>query len=201
MNQDPRQIAAYEAAKKLIGMKEVAGAKHNPEIVQFFKDSGHPEIVDDETAWCAAFVGAMLARAGLKGTGKLNARSYLDWGEPVEMHEAKPGDIVIFQRGDSAWQGHVAFFDTAGKSKLTVLGGNQSNSVSRAAYDRSKLLGIRRAPAAAAKPTTKPAVKPAARPAAQKPLQPAPLPNEIHGATLWGVIILLAILALVAFGR
>lgn len=136
--------AAYQLAKTEIGTVEWADGS-NPKVVAYFKDAGHHEVSDDATAWCAAFVGAMLARAGMKGTGKLNARSYLDWGVPVDRAAAREGDIVIFKRGNSSWQGHVGFFVRDNGSTITVLGGNQSNAVSRQAYPSANLLGIRRA--------------------------------------------------------
>lgn len=128
-------------AESLIGVAEIAGAADAPEVLKLFAESGHPEIRDDETAWCAAFVGAMLARAGYAGTGKLNARSYLEWGE--KLREPRPGCVVVFKRGNSSWQGHVAFFVGRTKTHIQVLGGNQGNQVSIASYKKADLLGYR----------------------------------------------------------
>ena len=99
----------------------------------------------DEVAWCAAFVGHCLEKAGFASTRKLNARSYLTWGEKVAGPEqAKEGDIVVFTRGSNTAQGHVAFFLMATGSQIEVLGGNQSDGVTVARYAKSRLLGIRR---------------------------------------------------------
>lgn len=136
---------AYELAKAEVGTVEWAKGD-NPKVVAYFKDSGNAGVKDDETAWCAAFVGAMLKRAGQKGTGKLNARSYLDWGVPVDRKDAREGDIVVFKRGNSSWQGHVAFFVKDNGTTISVLGGNQSNAVNVKGYKAADLLGIRRAP-------------------------------------------------------
>lgn len=136
---------AYELAEKEIGTVEWKDG-HNPKVVAYFQDSGHPGVKDDETAWCAAFVGAMLKRAGSVGTGQLTARSYLKWGAEVPRSEARPGDIVVLKRGNSSWQGHVGFFVQDNGKSITILGGNQSNAVNRKAYsvDGGQLLGIRR---------------------------------------------------------
>lgn len=134
---------AYELAQKEVGTVEWAKGD-NPKVVAYFADSGNAGVKNDETAWCAAFVGAMLKRAGQKGTGKLNARSYLEWGEPVERKDARPGDVVIFKRGNSSWQGHVAFFVKDRGEAIDVLGGNQSDAVNVKGYKASQLLGIRR---------------------------------------------------------
>jgi len=136
-------MTPYELAQKFVGLKEWAEGS-NPEIEKMFADAGHSGNRDD-VPWCAAFVGAMLKRAGIKGTGKLNARSYLDWGVPVDRKDAKPGDIVVFKRGNSSWQGHVAFFVKDRGALIDVLGGNQSNAVNIKGYQAAALLGIRRA--------------------------------------------------------
>ena len=135
---------AYRYAKEDLGTWEWAEG-HNPKVVQYFADVGHSWVKDDETAWCAAFVGAMLKKAGYKHTGKLNARSYLDWGSPVTLKEAKPGDLVIFSRGDpNGWQGHVAFFVREEDDFIVTLGGNQNNQVNYSKYPKTRLLGVAR---------------------------------------------------------
>ena len=134
---------AYELAKSEVGTVEWKDG-HNPKVVAYFKDAGHAWVKDDETAWCAAFVGAMLKRAGITGTGKLTARSYLDWGVPVDFPDAVAGDIAVFTRGKSTWQGHVAFYVRHDAHYVYVLGGNQSNAVNVSKYPISGLLGLRR---------------------------------------------------------
>lgn len=129
------------SARKLVGLKEIVGSKHEPKVVAFFAAAGNPGIKDDETAWCAAFVGAMLAQAGVKGTGLLNARSYLDWG--TKLSTPRVGCVVVFQRANSSWQGHVAFFLRLVGNRIEVLGGNQGNAVSVASYPKDNLLGYR----------------------------------------------------------
>lgn len=134
---------AFELAKEDLGTWEWADG-HNPKVVQYFADVGHSWVKDDETAWCAAFVGAMLERSGYESTRELTARSYLTWGEPVDPKDAKPGDILVFKRGNSTWQGHVGFLVQDSGINYQVLGGNQSNQVNIKHYSKKKLLGIRR---------------------------------------------------------
>ena len=110
-------------AQGYLGLKEWPGAKHNPAVVALFVKAGHPEIKDDETPWCAAFVGAVLAEAGVKGTGALNARSYMKWGDPVDIADARDGDVVVFWRGTrDGWQGHVGFFSGFKAGSIIVIG-------------------------------------------------------------------------------
>ncbi len=138
--------AILSTAQAHIGLEEWPGARHNPEIVAFAAASGHAWVQDDETPWCASFVGAVLAQVGLPNTGKLNARSYLDWGEEVAEALAMPGDIVVFWRGTpDGWQGHVGFFAGWDGEDIMVLGGNQGDAVSVKSYSRERLLEVRRA--------------------------------------------------------
>ena len=180
---------AYDLAKAEVGTVEWTKGD-NPKVVAYFKDSGNPGVTNDETAWCAAFVGAMLRRAGVKSTGALNARSYLDWGTPVDRKNAQPGDVVIFKRGNSSWQGHVAFFVKDRGALIDVLGGNQSNAVNIKGYQAASLLGIRRPPKATAKPEEAPK-RPAqsAKPAAQP--SPAKTGSGAVAALLGGALVLI----------
>lgn len=105
------------------------------------------------TEWCAAFVNAVLKDSGMTNlhdmehSQPLTARSFLDWGESVNIPQ--PGDIVIFPRGTSDWQGHVGFYvgwekNEQGQVFWKILGGNQNDSVSIDLYPSNKALGIRR---------------------------------------------------------
>lgn len=137
---------AYDHARAEIGVTEWAEGT-NPRVKSYYHEAGASGVSDDAVPWCAAFVGAMLTRAGQRGTGSLAARSYLKWGTPVALADARPGDVVILWRGArDGWQGHVAFFvreDPGGD--LILLGGNQADQVCEMRYGRGRLLGIRRA--------------------------------------------------------
>jgi len=132
-----------DEAKKDIGLKEIVGSKHNPRVLEMFAKSGHPWVTDDETAWCSAAANAWMQQAGYKGTGSLAARSWLNWGKSLNK-EIKPGAIAVFKRGNSTWQGHVAFCTgEETRTHIKVIGGNQRNAVSIANYPKSKLLDTR----------------------------------------------------------
>lgn len=195
--------SAYELAKKDIGTWEWAKG-HNPKVVQYFHDVGHDWVNDDETAWCAAFVGAMLKRAGMAHTGKLNARSYLEWGVPIDPADAQEGDILVFSRGNpDGWQGHVAF--NAGRTESgdwRCLSGNQSNQVNVKTYSNDRLLGVRRSPQAI-KPSPVAVAKDRSSPAKSKTVQgAAAITATGAGAIISGAGGLSenAQLALIAFG-
>lgn len=145
----------FETARADEGTWEWQGGENNPKVVQYFADAGHPEIQTDSTPWCAAFVGSVLAKCGIQGTGSLAARSYVSWGDDVgSIDNAQVGDVVVFWRGSrDGWQGHVGFYAGKTGDKIRVLGGNQRDQVNISGYSVDQLLAVRRAKAPRAKAT------------------------------------------------
>jgi uncharacterized protein (TIGR02594 family) len=131
-----------DIARGELGVREGAGAANNPRVLAYYADAGHAGVKEDAVAWCSAFVGAMLKRAGYPNSGSLAARSYLQYGRKLDTPE--PGCIVVFWRGSpTGWQGHVAFYVRGEGDRVRVLGGNQSDAVTEAGYPRSQVLGYR----------------------------------------------------------
>lgn len=126
-------------ANKYLGVKEIKGPQHNPQILEFWKTVKLSGIKDDEVPWCAAFVGAVLELSGIRSTRADNARSYLNWG--VALPEPSVGAIVVFQRDGG---GHVGFIVGRDKSaNLVVIGGNQGDKVSIAPFTVERVVGYR----------------------------------------------------------
>ncbi|EOC1317134.1 TIGR02594 family protein [Cronobacter turicensis] len=136
MSKDPAWI---EEASKHLGLREIKGPQHNAEILQFWRDIKRSGIKDDETPWCAAFVGAMLERSGIRSTRFESAKSYLEWGET--LNEARYGCIVVFNRSGGGHVGFVVGETSAGE--LRVLGGNQSDAVNIQAFPLERVAGYR----------------------------------------------------------
>lgn len=133
------ELPWIKEARRFIGEREIKGKENNPLIVQWWKDIKRGGIKDDETPWCAAFAGAMLEHAGIRSTRFESAKSYLDWG--TELKEPAYGCVVVFNRQGG---GHVGF--VVGRTysgDLLVLGGNQNDAVSIAAFSPSRVSGCR----------------------------------------------------------
>ncbi|MBS0233732.1 MAG: TIGR02594 family protein [Proteobacteria bacterium] len=135
------QPAWLQAAWAEFGVREIAGKENAPEILRYFRDAGDENPETDETPWCAAFLGAMLKRAGMSGTGSLLARSYLDWG--IKLDEPRIGAVAVLSRGDDPTTGHVGFVLGDAGEKLYLLGGNQGDAVAVAGFEKARLLGLR----------------------------------------------------------
>ena len=146
------EISAYEVAQRFVGTKEVDGSTSNPQILAMLKlDDKWPD--DDAVPWCSAFTNYVAWLLRLPRSKSLRARSWLLVGEVVELANAEPGfDVVIFKRGPGSQPGpdvvdapgHVGFYAGVEGSKILVLGGNQSDSVSISRYPKTNLLGVRR---------------------------------------------------------
>jgi uncharacterized protein (TIGR02594 family) len=129
-----------------LGQKEISGPVNNPTIVNYAKEAGFTWVNDDETPWCSIFANWAAKKAGLKGSGKENARSWLLTGTDVDT-APEPGDVVVFWRvKPDAWEGHVGFYFgfSADGTRVYCLGGNQGNQVSLTALPKDQVLGFRR---------------------------------------------------------
>jgi uncharacterized protein (TIGR02594 family) len=138
---EPAEPGWLTLARADLGIVEDIGKGSNPAVVRYFADAGFPGVKDDAVAWCAAFVGAELQRAGHKPSGSLAARSYERWGVGL----AKPvlGCVATKRRGNSAWQGHVGFVVGADEKHIILLGGNQNDRVSIASFPRDQFTSYR----------------------------------------------------------
>lgn len=124
------------------GTLEDISAGSNPHVLEYFAKTGNSWVKDDETAWCAAFVGYCLEMVGITSTKKLNARSYLSWGKTAVVPNL--GDICVFWRiSPTSAYGHVSFFIKKDGNYIWVLGGNQSDKVCIEKYPISQILGYR----------------------------------------------------------
>lgn len=145
---DPAWLAQ---AWRHLGTREIRGPQHEPKILGWWKAIKRGGIKDDETPWCAAFVGGCLEAVGLMSSQFESAKSYLDWG--MKMDQPEVGCVVVFQRDGGGHVGFVVGRDPMGR--LMVLGGNQSDEVNVRAFSHDRVIGYR---------WPKPVPLPAARP-------------------------------------
>lgn len=124
-------------------IREVAGAKSNPVIVQWIRAMLPRFRGSDATAWCSAFVFEVASAAGADIDEDVNvaARSWRKAGTQVCLNDAQQGDVVILSRpGGASWQGHVGFYCR----HIVLLGGNQNNRVRFKSYPVGRLVQVRR---------------------------------------------------------
>lgn len=126
-----------EIATRELGVTEKAGKATNARITEYFAVAGHKEVVDDETAWCSAFVNYCFEKADMKGTLSLAARSWERFGKHCDP---TPGCVLIWKRGKSTWQGHVnLLLEILPDGRFLCIGGNQGNAVSKRIYSKAQI--------------------------------------------------------------
>lgn len=128
-------------AQAEIGVCQFPAGRSNPRITEYHEDT-NIQGYDDKASWCSSFVNWCLARVGIAGTGSALARSWLEWGEPLQ--QPVPGCIVVLYRDDpNSWKGHVGFFLRADEEHVYLLGGNQLEQVREHFYPRASVLAYR----------------------------------------------------------
>lgn len=143
-------ITAFDLAMRFVGVKEVSGALHNPQILAMLQlDASWPK--EDEVPWCSAFVNYICWMLRLPRSKDLSARSWLDVGRPVAGKELKVGfDIIVLGReGAGPTAGHVGFYAgmdnySVNANQIHLLGGNQNDSVNVSTFPTSSIIGCRR---------------------------------------------------------
>jgi uncharacterized protein (TIGR02594 family) len=137
----PDEPVWLRRARMEIGVSEIAGRKHSARVLSYWELAKLP-FRDDETPWCAGFVGAMLEDVGIRSTRSGMARSYETWGQPCG---AIPGAITVFWRGSrSSGTGHVGFLTGNDQyGNLMILGGNQGDAVNIKPFSPNRLVGFR----------------------------------------------------------
>lgn len=125
-----------------LGVKEAPGSKSNPAVERYYASVGQRHL--DEVPWCAAFANWVVMECGLPTTGSLMARSFLTWGRHVDLINARPGDVVVLERGEPP-SGHVGFLVRFEGDAVVLRGGNQGDAVSDARFSVRRIIGIRRA--------------------------------------------------------
>lgn len=130
-----KELPWIEEARKHIGLTEIPGKNHNSTITNWLH-ALHAWWTDDETPWCGVFVAHCLRTAGRNlPKNWFRAREYEKYGSLL----AKPayGCIAVLTRQGG---GHVAFVvGVDNKGNVLLLGGNQGNRVSIAAFPRSRV--------------------------------------------------------------
>lgn len=119
--------------KQYVGLREVKGARHNPNIQMMLKYLG-AWWKDDETPWCGVFTAYCLKKNGIVIPKHwYRALDYKNYG--AKLSKPAYGCIAIKTRKGG---GHVCF--VVGKTKdgrLVCLGGNQNDMVCYAVYKAS----------------------------------------------------------------
>lgn len=125
-------------AEKFIGQKELTGKNDHPLLTKAWKSFGLSWLIGQP--YCGLFVGHCLREAN-QFVPKLlyRAKTFSSYGEKIDF--PCYGCIVVFNRKGGGHVGFVVGKDH--KGRLLVLGANQSNMVSVAPFEMTRVLGYR----------------------------------------------------------
>lgn len=130
-------------ALKLYGIRETAGPKNTPAIMEWAKEIGGDVAKvysADSVPWCGLFAAIIVKRAGKPlPSSPLWARAWASWGEKSPL--AALGDILVFVRNGG---GHVALYVGEDNTSYHCLGGNQSDGVTITRILKSRCIAVRR---------------------------------------------------------
>lgn len=131
-------------AESYLGLREIPGAQHNPEILRWLAKFGGYNGEDkawwrnDEEAWCGLFAGMCLGEAGRYVVKTwYRAGAWADEQYLTKLDKPAYGCLAVKKRTG----GNHVFF-VAGRDKqgrLMGLGGNQGNRVSIIPFDAAGL--------------------------------------------------------------
>jgi uncharacterized protein (TIGR02594 family) len=129
-------------ARAQIGTRETPGAGNTPKIMTWAQRVGAKALgipyTADATPWCGLFAAAAVAQAGFKPPPiAIRASQWRSWGR-----EANPrvGAVLVFERSGG---GHVGFYEAERADAYYVLGGNQSDAVTRTWIAKDRCVGVR----------------------------------------------------------
>lgn len=128
---------------------EIPGPKSNVEIMKLAKIAGVDSFYkNDDTAWCALCMCAMIITVGytllLKGWDRLRAKAFLKCGYTrIAVEDAILGDLLVFDRNGG---GHIGAYIAENKLNFHTGGGNQGNQVSIVEIPKSRCIGAFRPP-------------------------------------------------------
>jgi uncharacterized protein (TIGR02594 family) len=137
----PGPLPWITEAKAALGRHE---ARDRSWLMDWLKRDGRRLGDPSKNPWCGDFVETCIRIAlpdepllGALGSNPYWARNWMLFGQPVRP---VTGAVLVFERGSG---GHVGFAIGQDDTHFHVLGGNQSDAVTIARIDKSRLLGAR----------------------------------------------------------
>lgn len=137
------ELPWMKEAEKVMGLHEVMD---NEELRAWLRKDGSTLGDPAKLPWCGDFVETAIKLALPKEKPPVNpylARNWAGWGEAADR---RYGAIIVFWRGKrTGHQGHVGFATAIDEARglVEVLGGNQSNAVTRAWLGTNRILAWR----------------------------------------------------------
>lgn len=119
------------------GVAEIGGPRASASVIAYFHQINRPDITSDEVPWCAAFYFWCLMKAGIDVSGIPEAERLLAWSATKlgqRISEPRVGCGCVMRRVGGH---HVGFVAKWTATTVTLLGGNQADSVCERTFKRT----------------------------------------------------------------
>lgn len=136
---DQDRKAVLSLALGEVGVSEIGTTQEQDRVLSYWDDVNFPN-PSLKTAWVSAFVNWVMKGTGLPYTRSAVALSWLQRGAPIDLANAKPGMLAIFDRGMG--RGIVGIILRKRDDCLELIAGNVADRVSITCVSGS-LVGIR----------------------------------------------------------
>ena len=141
---------AAEAVNSAISKLGENRYRDRADLAEYMRTGGHG-MDPARAAWCAAFVGASLEKAGLPSIsasqGGNIATSYMRWGDAADSRDPRKGDVLIMNRGLGPGQvgGHVglATGEKDARGRIGMISGNNAGGVGTSWEDPARVVARR----------------------------------------------------------
>ena len=121
---------------RILGLHE----RRNNRTLRDWFDRSVAWINPSEIPWCGAFLATALRKWDPEIALPNNPLGAKNWKAFGEACEPQLGAVLTFHRGDpSDWRGHAAFYLGESESSFYIIGGNQSDAVTKTWIAKSRL--------------------------------------------------------------
>jgi uncharacterized protein (TIGR02594 family) len=134
----PSRADALSVARGQVGLDERRDAK---KIMEFFAKNGVEGVDPRITAWCAAYVDAVLGASGNEQRKSLRAADFLSYGDEAKTPSA--GNVVVFKPLAAGSSGHVGIVAGIEGDRVRYIAGNDGNAVAEDTLPLSQVAGFR----------------------------------------------------------
>lgn len=145
------RTAGPQTAETIAQSAGATDPAHNEAVKAFATAAGGKDPDAPAAAYIVGALKSIFGAWGSPGNGNPKARTFLNFGKPVDNKKPKLGDVVIIDKGDRQTpNAHVGIY--AGKGPdgtLLLVGGSPNGGIKRTSASADRVLAVRRPPDAA----------------------------------------------------
>lgn len=145
------RTAGPQSAETIAQSAGATDPAHSDAVKAFATAAGGKDPDAPAAAYIVGALKSIFGAWGSPGNGNPKARTFLNFGKPVDSKKPKLGDIVIIDKGDRQTpNAHVGIYAGQGPvGSLLIVGGSPNGGIKRTSANADRVLAVRRPPDAA----------------------------------------------------